>query len=343
VLGAEEQIARLEERLFAELRDVVGAAIRRVQDTAARVAAADALASLADAAARNQYVRPEVGEGFALEIEGGRHPVVERVMPREAFIPNDVRLDGEHQIMIVTGPNMAGKSTVLRQVGLTVVLAQAGSFVPARAARLGVVDRLFTRVGASDDLARGQSTFMVEMSETAAILHNATRRSLVLLDEIGRGTSTYDGVAIAWAVAEFLHERLGCKTVFATHYHELTQLADRFARIVNFNVAVHESGDEVVFLHRLRPGGADRSYGIHVGRLAGLPAEVVERARDVLRTLEAGHRVVATRSPADQLALFAPAEDPVLADLKALDVDGLTPREALQRLADLQRRARKGS
>ena len=342
VLGAEEQIARLEERLFAELRDVVGAAIRRIQDTAARVAAADALASLADAAARNQYVRPEVGEGFALEIEGGRHPVVERVMPREAFIPNDVRLDAEHQIMIVTGPNMAGKSTVLRQVGLTVVLAQAGSFVPARAARLGIVDRLFTRVGASDDLARGQSTFMVEMSETAAILHNATRRSLVLLNEIGRGTSTYDGVAIAWAVAEFLHERLGCKTVFATHYHELTQLADRFARIVNFNVAVHESGDEIVFLHRLRPGGADRSYGIHVGRLAGLPAEVVERARDVLRTLEAGHRVVATRSPADQLALFAPAEDPVLADLKALDVDGLTPRQALERLADLQRRAKKG-
>ncbi len=340
VLGAEEEIARLEERLFAELRDVAGAAIRRIQDTAARVAAADVLASLADAAARNQYVRPEVGDGFALEIEGGRHPVVERVMPREAFIPNDVRLDAEHQIMIVTGPNMAGKSTVLRQVGLTVVLAQAGSFVPARAARLGVVDRLFTRVGASDDLARGQSTFMVEMSETAAILHNATRRSLVLLDEIGRGTSTYDGVAIAWAVAEYLHERLGCKTVFATHYHELTQLADRFARIVNFNVAVHESGDEVIFLHRLRPGGADRSYGIHVGRLAGLPAEVVERAREVLRTLEAGHRVTAAPSQADQLALFAPQEDPVLADLKALDVDGLTPREALERLAELQRRAR---
>jgi len=340
VLGAEEEIARLEERLFAELRDVAGAAIRRIQDTAARVATADALASLADAAARNQYVRPEVGDSFALEIEGSRHPVVERVMPREAFIPNDVRLDAEHQIMIVTGPNMAGKSTVLRQVGLAVVLAQAGSFVPARAARIGVVDRLFTRVGASDDLTRGQSTFMVEMSETAAILHNATRRSLVLLDEIGRGTSTYDGVAIAWAVAEFLHERLGCKTVFATHYHELTQLADRFARVVNFNVAVHESGDEVIFLHRLRPGGADRSYGIHVGRLAGLPAEVVERARDVLRTLEAGHRVAATASPADQLALFAPPEDPVLTDLKALDVDGLTPRQALERLADLQKRAR---
>jgi DNA mismatch repair protein MutS len=185
---------------------------------------------------------------------------------------------------------------------------------------------------------------MVEMSETAAILHNATRRSLVLLDEIGRGTSTYDGVAIAWAVAEYLHERLGCKTVFATHYHELTQLADRFARVVNVNVAVHESGDDVIFLHRLRPGGADRSYGIHVGRLAGLPADVVERAREVLRTLEAGHRVAAGPSPADQLALFAPPppESPVLADLKALDVDGLTPRQALERLAELQRRAREG-
>jgi DNA mismatch repair protein MutS len=342
VLGAEEEIARLEERLFGEVRDGVGAAIRRIQETAARVAAADVLASLADVAAREHYAAPEMTDGFALEIDGGRHPVVERMMPREAFIPNDVRLDAERQIMIVTGPNMAGKSTVLRQVALTVLLAQAGSFVPARAARIGVVDRLFTRVGASDDLARGQSTFLVEMSETAAILHNATRRSLVLLDEIGRGTSTYDGVAIAWAVAEYLHERIGCKAIFATHYHELTQLADRFARIVNFNVAVHEAGEEVIFLHRLRPGGADRSYGIHVGRLAGLPAEVVERARAVLRSLEAGHRVATAPSPADQLGLFAAPESPILAELKALDVDGLTPRDALARLAELQRRAKEG-
>lgn len=342
VLGAEEEIARLEERLFGELRDGIGAAIRRVQETAARVATADALASLADVAAREHYAAPEISDSFVLDIEGGRHPVVERMMPREAFIPNDVRLDAEHQIMIVTGPNMAGKSTVLRQVALTVLLAHAGSFVPARAARIGVVDRLFTRVGASDDLARGQSTFLVEMSETAAILHNATRRSLVLLDEIGRGTSTYDGVAIAWAVAEYLHERIGCKAIFATHYHELTQLADRFARIVNCNVAVHEAGEEIIFLHRLRPGGADRSYGIHVGRLAGLPAEVVSRARDVLRSLEAGHRVAVAPSPADQLGLFAPSESPILAELKALDVDGLTPREALARLAELQRRAREG-
>jgi DNA mismatch repair protein MutS len=341
VLGAEEEIARLEERRFAELRDTVGAAIRRIQDSAARVATVDALASLAEVAARNGYTRPEILDDFTLEIEAGRHPVVERVMPREAFIPNDIRLDAEHQIMIVTGPNMAGKSTVLRQVALLVLLAQAGSFVPARAARIGVVDRLFTRVGASDDLARGQSTFLVEMSETASILHNATRRSLVLLDEIGRGTSTYDGVAIAWAVAEYLHEHIGCKAVFATHYHELTQLADRFARIVNFNVAVHESGDDVIFLHRLRPGGADRSYGIHVGRLAGLPDDVLLRAGAVLRSLEAGHRVSAAPSPADQLALFAPAEDPILTELRAMDIDGLTPRDALARLVELQRRARK--
>jgi DNA mismatch repair protein MutS len=341
VLTAEEEIARLEERLFAAARDRTGEAIARIQDTASRVAAADVLAALADAAARERYVRPVLTTDFALDLEASRHPVVERMMPREAFIPNDVRLDAERQIMIVTGPNMAGKSTVLRQVGLAVVMAQAGSFVPAHAATIGVVDRLFTRVGASDDLARGQSTFMVEMSETAAILHNATRRSLVLLDEIGRGTSTYDGVAIAWSVAEFLHERLGCKAIFATHYHELTQLADRFARIFNCNVAVHESGTEVIFLHRLKPGGADRSYGIYVAALAGLPEPVIVRARQVLATLEAGHRMVApATAPADQLALFTPTEDPIVAELKALDVDGLTPREALARLAELQRRAR---
>ncbi len=340
VLGAEEEIARLEERLFGELRDKVGGEIARIQETAARIAAADVLAAFADVAARERYARPVLTADFGLDIREGRHPVVERMMPREAFIPNDVRLDAERQVMIVTGPNMAGKSTVLRQLGLTVVMAQAGSFVPARAATIGVVDRLFTRVGASDDLTRGQSTFMVEMSETAAILHNATRRSLVLLDEIGRGTSTYDGVAIAWSVAEFLHEEVGCKTVFATHYHELTQLADRFARVVNANVAVHESGDEVVFLHRLKPGGADRSYGIHVARLAGLPEQVVARAREVLATLEADHRVAAAPAPKDQLALFAPAEDPLLGELRELDLDGLTPREALARLADLQARAR---
>ena len=341
VLSAEEEIARLEERLFGAARDRAGEAVARIQDTAARVAKADVLAGFADAAARERYARPTFTAGFTLDLEQCRHPVVERMMPREAFIPNDVRLDAERQVLILTGPNMAGKSTVLRQVGLCVLMAQAGSFVPAARAEIGVVDRLFTRVGASDDLARGQSTFMVEMSETAAILHNATRRSLVLLDEIGRGTSTYDGVAIAWAVAEFLHERLGCKTIFATHYHELTDLAERFARVANANVAVHEVGDEIVFLHRLKPGGADRSYGIHVARLAGLPAEVIARAREVLATLEAGHHL-ARPVDASQLALFAAAQqrDPLLDELAALDLDGLAPRDALAKLAELQARAR---
>ncbi len=340
VLGAEDEIGRLEERLFGELRALAGAAVTRIQDTAHRVATADVLAAFADAAVRERYVRPTLTDGFALDLEQCRHPVVERMMPREAFIPNDVRLDAARQILIVTGPNMAGKSTVLRQVGLCVLMAQAGSFVPARAAEIGLVDRLFTRVGASDDLARGQSTFMVEMSETAAILHNATRRSLVLLDEIGRGTSTYDGVAIAWSVAEHLHETVGAKTIFATHYHELTQLAERFSRVVNANVAVHEAAGEVVFLHRLREGGADRSYGIHVARLAGLPDAVVARAREVLATLEAGHRVAAAPAARDQLALFSPTEDPLRAELRALDVDGLTPREAQAKLGELQERAR---
>jgi DNA mismatch repair protein MutS len=241
---------------------------------------------------------------------------------------------------------MAGKSTILRQIGLCVVLAHIGSFVPATAATIGTVDRLFTRVGASDNLAGGQSTFMVEMSETSAILHNATAESLVLLDEIGRGTSTYDGVAIAWAVTEHLHDRIGCKTMFATHYHELMQLPEMLQHARNYNVAVREAGDTIVFLHRLEPGGTDRSYGIHVGQLAGLPAPVVSRARKVLETLEGEHRVapgappVVARDPG-QLALFAEASqpNPVVEELKLLDLDRLTPLEALNRLADFKRRA----
>jgi DNA mismatch repair protein MutS len=340
ILTAEDEIARREERLFQEVRDEAGAMVQRIQETAVRIAAADVLASFADAATREGYARPELVDAFTLDLTASRHPVVERAMPREAFIPNDVRLDADHHVMILTGPNMAGKSTVLRQVGLAVLMAQAGSFVPARAATIGIVDRLFTRVGASDDLTRGQSTFLVEMSETAAILHSATRRSVVLLDEIGRGTSTYDGVAIAWAVAEHLHEHVGCKTIFATHYHELTQLADRFTRIINYKVAVLESGDDVIFLHRLQPGGTDRSYGIHVGRLAGLPAEVVARATEILRTLESGRRVATAADPRDQLALFPAATHPVLEELRHLDVDGLTPRDALAALVRLQTRAR---
>lgn len=259
-------------------------------------------------------------------------------MAREAFIPNDVQLDDAGRVIVLTGPNMAGKSTLLRQVGLAVLLAQIGAFVPARRARIGVVDRLFTRVGAADNLVRGQSTFMVEMSETSAILHGASARSLVLLDEIGRGTSTYDGVAIAWAVSEHLHTRIGCKTIFATHYHELTQLTEELAHARNFNVAVREVGDEVVFLHRLEPGGADRSYGIHVGRLAGLPAPVVARAAQVLQLLEAGHQVArqpaAAPPDAEQLGLgLPPVPHPLVAELEGLDVNAMSPLDALNRLA----------
>ena len=344
VLGAEERIGTREAELLDALRRRVAEAIGRVQHTAQRIAELDVWAALADLAHRENYVRPDVTDGFGIRLEGSRHPVVERMMPREAFIPNDVTLDEAGRVILLTGPNMAGKSTLLRQVGLCVVLAQMGAFVPARRAVVGVVDRLFTRVGASDNLARGQSTFMVEMSETSAILHGASARSLVLLDEIGRGTSTYDGVAIAWAVTEFLHNRIGCKTVFATHYHELTQLTEELAHARNFNVAVREVGDEVVFLHRLEPGGADRSYGIHVGRLAGLPAAVVSRAWQVLTLLEAGHHVADRQPPAPpdaaQLALFgaAPPPHPLLAELGELDVDALSPLEALNRLAAWKKR-----
>ena len=343
VLGAEERIALREAELVDALRRRVAAEIARVQATAAALARLDVWAGLADLAHRDNYVRPAVDDGPAIELEASRHPVVERMMAREAFIPNDVALDTACRVILLTGPNMAGKSTLLRQVGLCVLLAQMGAFVPARRARIGVVDRLFTRVGASDNLARGQSTFMVEMSETSAILHGATPKSLVLLDEIGRGTSTYDGVAIAWAVTEFLHNVAGCKTIFATHYHELTQLTEELAHARNFNVAVRESGDEIVFLHRLEPGGADRSYGIHVGRLAGLPAAVVGRAWQVLQLLEAGHHVAHQAAPpppdAAQLALFGAAvPDPLLEELDRLDLNTLSPLEALNRLAAWKRR-----
>jgi len=292
----------------------------------------------------NQYVRPSIHDGFELALTASRHPVIERMMPRESFIPNDVQFTEASRVALLTGPNMAGKSTILRQIGLVVILAQMGSFVPARAASVGAVDRLFTRVGASDNLARGQSTFMVEMSETSAILHNASAKSLVLLDEIGRGTSTYDGVAIAWAVTEHLHDLVGCKTMFATHYHELMQLPERLAHARNMNVAVRETGDSIVFLHRLEPGGTDRSYGIHVADLAGLPSPVIERAKEVLITLEEEHRMVpgeAPRPDSRQLALFDQREpDPVREELERLDLDALTPIQALNRLAELQQRAR---
>ena len=351
VLGAEERMALREAELFGALRASVGQAIGRIQRTARVLARLDVWAGLAERAVTGRYVRPRVSDGFDLSLRESRHPVIERMMARESFIPNDARFTEAERVALVTGPNMAGKSTILRQIGLSVVLAQMGSFVPAAEASIGAVDRLFTRVGASDNLAGGQSTFMVEMSETSAILHNATPRSLVLLDEIGRGTSTYDGVAIAWAVTEHLHDLVGCKTMFATHYHELMQLPERLQHARNYNVAVQESGDTVVFLHRLEPGGTDRSYGIHVAQLAGLPQGVLGRAREILATLEGEHRMVPGSPPRPrdpgQLPLFGEPRppDPMVEELKSLDVNTLTPLEALNRLADFKRRAgeRKGS
>ncbi|MEO8031418.1 MAG: DNA mismatch repair protein MutS [Gemmatimonadota bacterium] len=345
VLGAEERMGVREATLFTALRDRIGAAAARVQHTARHLAHLDVWAGLAEVAVRQRYVRPDVHDGPTLVLKASRHPVIEQMMAREAFIPNDVRFEPSARVLLVTGPNMAGKSTILRQIGLCVLLAQMGSYVPASAASIGVADRLFTRVGASDNLARGQSTFMVEMAETSAILHNATARSLVLLDEIGRGTSTYDGVAIAWAVTEHLHDAVGCRTMFATHYHELMQLPEQLAHARNLNVGVRESGDTVIFLHRLEAGGTDRSYGIHVGQLAGLPAEVVQRARQILRTLEGEHRMVPGAPPAPvdpgQLALFGEGgrEHPVMEELRGLDLDRLTPLDALNRLAELKRRS----
>ena len=354
VLHATERTEELERERFEALRAAVAAEIGRLQGIASTLAQLDVLAGLADVAAREGYVRPTVRDDFALEITGGRHPVVERMMPRDQFIPNDVSLTADARMIILTGPNMAGKSTILRQIGLIALMAQMGSWVPATRAQVGIADRVFTRVGASDNLVRGQSTFMVEMSETSAILHTATARSLVLLDEIGRGTSTWDGVSIAWAVSEHLHDRVGCKTVFATHYHELTQLADELVAVRNYNVSVKEAGDEILFLHRLQPGGADRSYGIEVGRLAGLPAPVIARARALLRLLEgedlaaalAGGAPKPVRAKQDntpQLGLFAPPPHPLLAQLAALEPNEMTPLEALARLATLVADAKRAS
>ena len=352
VLTAVERIEARERLLFDGVRASIGRQVSRLQCVARLLATLDVLATLAEVAEREGYVRPTMSDDFVLDIRGGRHPVVERMMPREKFIPNDVQLVREARVIILTGPNMAGKSTILRQVGLIVLMAHTGSFVPATSARIGLVDRVFTRVGASDNLVRGQSTFMVEMAETSAILHTATERSLVLLDEIGRGTSTYDGVAIAWAVTEHLHDRTGAKTIFATHYHELTQLADELDAVCNYNVGVREVGDQILFLHRLQPGGADRSYGIEVGRLAGLPSAVLTRARAVLALLEGdllvprlrGEPVPARPVPAvEQLGLFAAAPHPVVDALRAIDVNTLTPLAALTLLATLAESARRPS
>jgi len=280
-------------------------------------------------------------EEDVLEIYEGRHPVVEQMLSGERFVPNDVIFEPGERVRIITGPNMAGKSTLIRQVALIVLMAQIGSFVPADSARIGLVDRIFTRIGAQDEIHAGQSTFMVEMVETANILHHATPRSLLILDEIGRGTSTYDGVSIAWAVVEYIHNHphLRAKTLFATHYHELTQLADLLPGVRNYNVAVSESDGRVVFLHKIVPGGADRSYGIHVGQLAGLPGPVVQRADEILRQLEASSGKAVKLNPASprQLALF-PETNPLVDELKSLDVNTLSPIEALNKLYEWRRR-----
>ena len=348
VIDAEAKIGEIEAEAFRKLRERLSSFVPRIRDTAARVAATDVLSALAKVAERRGYVRPEMHGGYDIELKASRHPVVEATMASGEFIPNDLTLDEQGSVVVLTGPNMAGKSTVLRQVGLVQLLAQVGSFVPAASARLPLADRIFTRVGASDNLARGQSTFMVEMNETAAIVHGAGERSLVLLDEIGRGTSTYDGVSIAWAVTEHIHDHIGAKTVFATHYHELTQLADRLPRVKNMNVAVREVGDDIVFLRRLLQGGADRSYGVQVAKLAGVPESIIDRARILLGELEgmhgAGtgigqHQREADSSPTAQLSFFN-VQHPVVARLLALNADELSPRQALDLVYELAREAR---
>jgi DNA mismatch repair protein MutS len=378
ILDAQEKIVEIERRLFAELRSLIAGEAKRIRQTALALAEVDVLASLAHIAALRNYCRPQFEERFEkkfgkilenageradtgehtgdLEIIEGRHPVIElqeMAAGSERFVPNDLFLNSSsdpqhmtHNIIVLTGPNMGGKSTYLRQAALIVIMAQMGSFVPARSVRLGIVDRVFTRIGASDNVARGRSTFMVEMTETAAILHTATARSLILLDEVGRGTSTYDGLAIAWAAIEYLHAHVRAKTLFATHYFELTELAEQLSGVKNYHVSVKEAGGSVVFLRRVEPGAADRSYGIEVAKLAGLPNEVVVRAREVLAEHEAsarrlsGHLTPGASAEAErptQLTIFTPLSQPVLEQLREVDLNRLTPLEALNLLAELKR------
>jgi DNA mismatch repair protein MutS len=344
VTGAESKLNRLEYELFEHLQTQLLRETQRLQKISESLATLDVLASLSETAALNHYVRPTVDDSGMIVIKEGRHPVVERLDPHDGFVPNDTRLDlnGE-RLLILTGPNMAGKSTYLRQVALITLLAQIGSFVPAKEAHIGLVDRIFTRVGASDNLSAGQSTFMVEMTETAQILNCATNKSLILLDEIGRGTSTYDGLSIAWAVAEYIHnpERLGARTLFATHYHEMTELETLREGVRNYRVAVQERDGDVVFLRKIVPGGADRSYGIHVAKLAGLPREVILRAQEVLLRLEEP-----SNRPVEVLAIqetlksdgSLPRPHPLLEEVRQMNLFSMTPLDALNTLADIQRR-----
>jgi DNA mismatch repair protein MutS len=345
ILNAQEKIADLEAAIFRQVCQQISAVSEQILATARAIAQIDALSSLAEVAVRHSYVRPTLTDEDVIDIKGGRHPIVEQSVGRDNFVPNDAYLcNKDNQLIILTGPNMSGKSTYLRQVALIILLAQTGSFVSADSANIGIVDRIFTRIGAQEDLAAGQSTFMVEMTEAANILNNATTRSFIILDEIGRGTSTYDGLSIAWAVAEFIHNHpeLGTKTLFATHYHELVDLAGILPRVKNFNVAVAEEGDKVIFLHKIVPGGTDRSYGIHVAQLAGLPKSVIIRAQEVLADLESQaskKSKVSRRKTPLQISLFSKGS--LLADeIAKLDVDSLSPLEAITKLYELKRMAR---
>jgi DNA mismatch repair protein MutS len=350
ILDAQEKMVEIERRMFAELRASIAGKARRIRQTALALAEVDVLASFAHIAALRNYARPQFDDSSDIEIIAGRHPVIEQqefaAAERDRFVPNDLFLNSTtHSILLVTGPNMGGKSTYLRQTALIVILAQMGCFVPAGKARLGIVDRVFTRIGASDNLARGRSTFMVEMTETAAILHTATPKSLILLDEVGRGTATYDGLAIAWAAVEYLHARTRSKTLFATHYFELTELAEQLSGVKNYHVAAKETGTGIVFLRKVLPGAADRSYGIEVAKLAGLPDEVVRRAREVLAEHENAEAQVTAQLAAGgsplprtaQLTIFTPLSQPVLERLRELDLDRLTPLEGLNLLAELKK------
>jgi len=343
ILNAEERQAEVETRLFQDVRQQVGARAGPLLKTARALARLDVATALAEVAVRNRYVRAELTGEDVLEIVAGRHPVVEQTLRDEPFTSNDLRLNSEERILVITGPNMAGKSVFLRQNALIVLMAQMGSFVPADRARIGIVDRIFTRIGAQDEVASGQSTFMVEMIETANILNHATPRSLLILDEIGRGTSTYDGLSIAWAVVEYLHNHpeRRARTLFATHYHELTELAGRLPAVRNYNLEVVEESGRVVFLHKVVPGGADRSYGIHVAQLAGVPRPVLHRAEELLEQLESGEFRPGTPAPEPHQPVLFADEHPVVEELRGLDVSTMTPLEAINRLYELQQRVEK--
>ena len=346
VLNAEDRIHELEYELLKQLLGVVAGYGDRLQQTAQRLARLDAITALAEAASRYSYVRPIIDTSEDLFIREGRHPVLEQSPAVDLFVPNDTDMSNtSEQLLIITGPNMAGKSTYIRQVALITIMAQMGSFVPATEARIGIIDRLFSRVGASDDIARGRSTFMVEMSEAALILKDATPRSLIILDEIGRGTSTFDGVSLAWAMVEYLHKlrQRGAKTLFATHYHELSELENRLERVVNYHVRISEQDGKITFLYRIERGFSDHSYGIHVAELAGVPSRVTKRARQVLKELESGsHLREQADTPQLQLSLFSLMEEPLRARLAALDTNDMTPNEAFQILTELSEEARKG-